>query len=196
MLTRLLEIESDAATVESAVEQSLAILGCSRAEVETTILQTPDRGLLRLLRGRTARVRLRLCDRAFIARRVAEHLLQLANIPARVEVLPSRSAIELRVESDLPGLVIGRRGQNLEALQALVTLLSDRGCVERTPILIAAGAALAGDLQTTPCAAALSPPASVLQHPSPEEARTGSKSSHRLRRAGRRQGRAKATRSE
>jgi len=185
MLNSLLEIEMAAATVEEAVTAALSHFGCSRAEVETTILQMPDRGLLRLLRRRPARVRLCLCDRAFIARRIAEYLLHLADIPARVSVLPGGRDIRLCVESKLAGLVIGRRGQNLDALQTLVSMLADRVTDRHTPIVITAGDPGANPYTHTRCSEPR--PSSVAVDADNglfTEKRNGNKASHRRHASG------------
>ncbi|BCR02944.1 protein jag [Desulfuromonas versatilis] len=126
MLRGILEVDITAATLEVAVEQALGELGCSRAEVETTIIEAPVRGFFGLFGKRPCRVRVKLTDPAFVARRIAEVLLGKAGIEGTVQVFPVRQRIELQIDCAEPALLIGRHGQTLEALQCLVQTLVNR----------------------------------------------------------------------
>jgi len=136
MFGHTLQIESEGATLDAAVEKGIERFGCTRAEVDIEILQLPKRSFLGLLGRRPAKVRLRLTDRAFIARSLAQKLLQLAGFEAHVEALAGSERIELAIESEESSLIIGRRGVTLDALQSLVTSLADRQMQDRTPIVI------------------------------------------------------------
>lgn len=136
MVGNVIEREDSGSTIEEAVEKALLNLGCSRAEVETTIVQTPSVRLFGLLGTRPAQVRVRLTDRAFIARVVTEHLLKLIGFSCTVEVLIGGDHINLKITGIESRLIIGRHGQTLEALRALVVLLTDRQVADRTPIVL------------------------------------------------------------
>lgn len=136
MLIDLIESEVTADTVDAAVDRALERFGCSRAEINTDILQVPSTGFLGLFGRRPARVRVRLIDRAFVARRLCQHLLAMSGFDASVTVHPASDRIDLQITSPESSLVIGRRGQTLDALQALVVTLTDRHVAERTPIVL------------------------------------------------------------
>ena len=136
MLASILEIEESAPTIEKAVDRALHKLGCSRAEVETTILSMPSSFLFGLIGSRPARVRVRLTDRAYIARTLTEKLLHLCGLSGQVEVSPGSEEIYLNINSSDSSLIIGRQGQTLEALQSLVVLLTDRQVEDRTSIVL------------------------------------------------------------
>jgi spoIIIJ-associated protein len=142
MVASILEIEDCAPTVEGAVDKALKKLGCTRAEVETTIVKMPSSGLFGLfglLGARPARVRVRLTDRAFVARALAEKLLVLCGLSGQVEVEASREQIDLKICGNDSSQVIGRQGQTIDALQSLVVLLTDRQIEDRTPIVLDIG---------------------------------------------------------
>lgn len=136
MLSTLLEIECTATSIDAAVDLALCKFGCTRADVETAILQVPSSGFLGIFGCRPARVRVRLSDRGFVARRLCEHLLGLCGINACVEAHPASDRIELQIISDDSSLIIGRRGQTLDALQSLVVTMTDRHIEDRTPIIV------------------------------------------------------------
>lgn len=139
MVENLLEIENSGPTIEAAVEKGLIHLGCSRAEVKTTIIQTPSSGLFGLFGSRPAQVRIRLTDRALTARVIAEKILRLSGFHCTVDVHLVGEQIHLRLEGIESRLIVGRHGQTLEALQTLVVLLTDREMSDRTPIILDVG---------------------------------------------------------
>lgn len=106
-------------TVEDAVTRGLEALGAARDEVTIEILDKGSRGFLGLGR-REARVRLvHAGGPAEQVRRLAEGLLARMGIDARVDARLDGRAASLRVEAgpDLSGVLIGRRGETLQALQ-------------------------------------------------------------------------------
>jgi len=117
-------------TVDEAIREGLGRLGLSSVEqAEVEVIDEPQRGLLGVLGGREARVRLR--PRSDKAREI-EHLvrdilqtLQLAG--TSVEVVRGEGGY-IHVDVRGPGLgrLIGRRGETLDALQYLLNLASAR----------------------------------------------------------------------
>lgn len=137
MLDELFCIELAAPTLEGTVKLALERWDCCRSDFEMDPLQTPRRPFFGLFGGKPARAFFRLTDRGIIAGKIAEHLLFLCGLEVEVEVQRGSSLIEVNVHQGQTSLVIGSRGQNLEALQWLVVALTDRFCREdRTPIVI------------------------------------------------------------
>jgi spoIIIJ-associated protein len=136
MVKELLQLELEGPSVDRAVESALAQLGCSRAEIDTEILQLPTSGFLGLFGRKPAKVRVTLTDRAYVARRIVEHLLHLSALPGTVTVRPSRDVIDILIESDESSLVIGRHGQTLDAFQSLTVALTDRFVTDRTRLVV------------------------------------------------------------
>jgi len=149
-------IEQSGRTVDEAVETALKALGVSREEVEVEVLAKESRGLLGILGTTEARVRVTtvsadagpdaspavspsagpvvspgLTDVGDLAQRAAELLTAMLDhmgIPGEVRVT-SDDAEAVRIEVyNCPdvGLVIGKRGQTLAALQLLVAMMSNR----------------------------------------------------------------------
>jgi spoIIIJ-associated protein len=135
------EIERSAASVEEAVEAALTELGASEQEVDVEIVQEPKGGFLGL-GGHEAVVRVRLKgaaeelseedldDQADVAAEFVEHVLDLLGIPGDAE--PKLVGGTMYVDvwgddgGDAMGLLIGRHGATLDALQEVV-----RGVVQR-----------------------------------------------------------------
>ena len=135
------EVERSAASVEEALEAALAELGASEQEAVVEILQEPRSGFLRM-GGQEAVVRVRLKqagegepaeedldDQADAAAEFVEHFLDMLGVPGDAEPNLVEGTMYVDVwgeDGDGMGLLIGRHGQTLDALQELV-----RGAVHR-----------------------------------------------------------------
>jgi spoIIIJ-associated protein len=135
------EVERSALSVEEAVEAALAELGATEQEVTVQILQEPRAGFGGLgSEEAVVRVRLRarreeaseedLEEQAEIAAEFVEGLLARIGLTAEVEPGVDDGTMYLNVvaaeseddEEDM-GLLIGRHGQTLEAIQELTRVV-------------------------------------------------------------------------
>lgn len=122
------EVVRGGRTVDEAVEEALKELGASLDEVEVEVLSQPQRGLLGILgpKGAMVRVRRRAFSKAEYAaefvRQVGDHL----ELPLKVVANDTGEGIWVEAEGEGVGLLIGRRGETLEALQYLVNAAASR----------------------------------------------------------------------
>lgn len=137
--------EISAKTVEEAIEIALKELGVGREEAEVEVLSKGRTGILGW-GGEPARVRVRVRPRgesqeqATLAVQSLEKLLRAMNIQATV-VLKEQSAtpgnpVALDIRGQDLGILIGRRGETLAALQFLVSLMVSRQVKARTRISV------------------------------------------------------------
>jgi len=147
-------VEQAGRTVEEAVAAALKTLAVTRDQVNVDILAHESRGLLGIL-GSPARVRVTLkqagaapspstppepapsqptpltgptSDLATSSRDLLAHILSLMGVEATPEVISDDEAgveINVRTEADM-GLLIGRHGQTLAALQLIVAMMVNR----------------------------------------------------------------------
>ncbi|MBI2359782.1 MAG: Jag N-terminal domain-containing protein [Deltaproteobacteria bacterium] len=133
-------VETQGDSVEEAIEKALKILGAERDQVEVEVVAEGKKGLF----GFGAQ---RACIRASVRRPLAAaeekgeeernavaergkdalaEILRLMGVEATVEVKPGGAPEEvvLDIHSGEGGLLIGHRGQTLEALQYLVTRIA------------------------------------------------------------------------
>lgn len=136
MKLNLLHLEVTAENLDTAVENALSQLKCTRAEADVEVLQVASPGFLGLFGKRQARVRVMLHDRGAIARQFTDGLLRLSGLEAEIEVVASPKQIQLLLSSDASSLLIGRHGQMLDAMQGLVGTMTDRQTTDRTPIVL------------------------------------------------------------
>ncbi len=136
MKQQYLHVEIAANNLDTAVEQALSQLSCTRAEADIEVLQVHSAGLFGLFGRRQARVRVKLHDRGVIARQFAGQLLCLSGLDAGVDLIPSSKQIVLLLKAQDASLLIGRHGQTLDALQSLISTMTDRLTTDRTPIVL------------------------------------------------------------
>lgn len=117
-------VEETGQTVEEAVEKALAKLGVKREEAKIEVLEEPTRGILGLIKAKPARVRIEVEDDPV---EVAEEFL--APIFKALRVNPEvrtrtddNSNTVLEFWGDDLGIIVGRRGETLDALQYLTNL--------------------------------------------------------------------------
>jgi len=143
-------VETEGDTLDEAIEMALKALGVERDRVTLDILAEGKRGFFGI-GARKARVRASLRKRLAVEEReergvrqpamvatpttadvaagaekgkeVLGEILRLMGIETAVEIKPGETAEEalLDIRGDYGGLLIGHRGQTLEALQYLVT---------------------------------------------------------------------------
>ncbi len=139
-------LEVSGKTVNEAIEIALERLGLSTAEeASIEIVQEAKRSILGL-GGEYAIVRVTPLASmevpitsdsppvdpdiaASTAREVLENLLSLMEVEGSIEVLPpedEKTPINFSIDTSNPGILIGRRGQALSALQYMVNFLASR----------------------------------------------------------------------
>lgn len=114
-------------TVEDAINDGLQQLGVTMDQVETNVLQVPDSGLMKLFGKKEAIVEVKLINdpeqRAFdFLNEVFNAMKVSCNIQMRLE----DSILFINLEGQDMGVLIGRRGQTLDSLQYLVSLVINR----------------------------------------------------------------------
>ncbi len=145
-------IDATGASVEEAIESGLAKLGLSRNEVIIEIVEEGSRGVLGM-GARAAVVRLTPLRQpspssfpsspsvspeqakleAEEARQILEHILASMSIKASVELYPATPASPeeaapwvLDIRGPDLGILIGRKGETLDALQYIVRLIASK----------------------------------------------------------------------
>jgi spoIIIJ-associated protein len=128
-------IEITAATVEQAIEKAETQLGLNRDRFEVEIIKEGRSGILGV-GGREAVIRVsptRPPEKANfepvernvvkIATEVLNTLLKLLGVVGKVEVLSDEIPLALNIKGDDLGILIGRQGQTLAALEYIVKLM-------------------------------------------------------------------------
>ncbi|MHB9154758.1 MAG: RNA-binding cell elongation regulator Jag/EloR [Endomicrobiales bacterium] len=143
------EIEVEGKTVEDAIREGLAKLGCSRDKVEIKILNEGTSGLFGLMGTKPARVLLttrgeggekRPADPTAVqarAKEVVSEMLKLMHMD-REEIVTSAGDDQVLVEvkSKDSSLLIGKNGQTLDALEHVLNLILNKDEVTRGKVVL------------------------------------------------------------
>ena len=136
-------VERTAKTVEEAIEIGLLELDASRDEVEVDVLSKGRAGILGI-GAEPARVRVtRIAHdtgKAGAALIAVSKMLRVMEVEARPTIINSGSGPEnpavINIEGVDAGLLIGRRGETLQALQFVVNMVVARQENERTMVVV------------------------------------------------------------
>ncbi len=148
-------VEASGSTVEEAIEAALKALGASREEVEIEILSRGKQGFLgiggqpvrvRATRKQAAAERPRaprkpkeyetLREEGAVAVEFLRGLLPLMGFDATVEAAVVSGEVRVDVVGEDVGLLIGKGGQNLEALQTLTVAAVERRLQRRPWVVV------------------------------------------------------------
>ena len=112
-------VESTGRTVEDALQSALSTLGARREDVRWDVLDAGAARLLGLFGSRPARVRVeRMPQAPADERQTVLDLLSTLGVQAEVEVKRDGDLLDVAIlTGDADGLLIGRRGETLAALQ-------------------------------------------------------------------------------
>ena len=133
-------IEMEGETTEEALNHALEELGVDRDLVNVKVLREPTKGILKL-GAKPAQVRVTLKeDISASPEAVLDEIFSRMGIEAKTESQIIDGSIHLAISCDRPGLLIGRHGQTLDAIEHLLNcILSKSSLVKRKVHLDAEG---------------------------------------------------------
>lgn len=136
-------IEIEGRTVEEAIQKGLKELALEYKDVEVKILDEGKAGLFGLMGASPARVKLSQkvvqsktqkhipSSTANKAKQILEKTLNLMGINSEVEPLLQGKNLYMDIKTEDSALLIGKRGETLDALQLLINLIVDKSYYQR-----------------------------------------------------------------
>ncbi|RBP36690.1 RNA-binding cell elongation regulator Jag/EloR [Garciella nitratireducens] len=110
-------------TIQEAIENGLKELGVDRDQIETNVLEIPQKGFFGLFGNREAKVQIILKDNIEeTAKKFLEQILNKMKIHANIKTKLCEDVLRIEIEGNNMGILIGRRGETLDAIQYLVSL--------------------------------------------------------------------------
>lgn len=122
------KITASGKTIEEAVKNGLVQLNTSEDRVRVQVLEQPSKGLFGILRSKDAKVELELIpDPLDETVAFLQDVFNSMNIPVQIDKnVDSKDSIILNLSGSELGILIGRRGQTLDALQFLTNIVANR----------------------------------------------------------------------
>ncbi|MBW2038347.1 MAG: Jag N-terminal domain-containing protein [Deltaproteobacteria bacterium] len=136
-------IEKEARNAEEAIEEICKELGKKREELEFEVIEEKSRGIFGLIGNKKVKVRARPKgpqeaedEDLNYAKMVLERIIAGINVPAQVEGRVEGGRIYLNIKGDGSGLLIGRHGKTLDAIQYMVERIVAKGLGERKIVVV------------------------------------------------------------
>lgn len=130
-------VEKTAKTVDEAVELALQELDAVRDDVEVEVLEEPSKGILGIIKVKQARVKVVLKEGpSQKACNLLKQIFRSMDLEVEINATENEKALFVNLEGDDLGILIGRRGETLDALQYLVNLSVNRKQEMRKKIFI------------------------------------------------------------
>lgn len=130
-------VEKVAKTKEEALAEALKELGVSEDKVTVEVTEEVSKGLLGFLTTKAYKVKVTVKeDVGQAAGLFLREMLVNMGIPAQVEIFKRKDNITLNINGKDLGILIGKHGQTLDALQYLVNLAVNKDRTEKERIII------------------------------------------------------------
>ncbi len=121
-------VEFTAKTVDDALTEALIKLGTTSDNVEWEIIEKESNGILGLF-SKPAKIKVRTKQTVQgVAKNFLEKILKAMNIQAKIEVEVNDvdGVVQIDLSGDDMGILIGKRGQTLDSLQYLTSLVINK----------------------------------------------------------------------
>lgn len=128
--------EFEGKTAEEAIGNACRELNLSKDQMDIQIIEPGSAGIFGLVGGRKAKIKVTVQeeekeefdqeDGVAIAKEALENILSLISMEATVHAEQEDGKISLKIEGDKSGLLIGRKGRTLDALQFIVNKIVNK----------------------------------------------------------------------
>ncbi|MDI6735300.1 MAG: RNA-binding cell elongation regulator Jag/EloR [bacterium] len=130
-------VEGEGKTVDEAVEKALKELGALKDEVQVEVMEEIEsKGLFGFGLSKSVKVKVSLLENnesgnlKSKSKEILSRILELMDIKAEVIAKETKETVELEIRTEDAAILIGKRGQTLNSLQELITLMVNKGGVE------------------------------------------------------------------
>lgn len=114
-------------TVGVAKENALSELGVTEDRVEIEVIDEGNKGLLSIIGRRPAKIKVTLKkDYATEAKSFLRNILDNMGIDAEINITENKNVIKIVLNGSNMGILIGYRGETLDSLQYLVSLVVNK----------------------------------------------------------------------
>ncbi len=131
-------IEMTGKTIEEAINHGLKELNTSKDKVEIKVIDEGSKGFLNFIGTRPAKIEMKLKkDYEKEVRDFLESILKSMDVEAKISIKEKKDVIKIDLSGPDMGIIIGYRGETLDSLQYLVSLVinKDQSCDYKRVIL-------------------------------------------------------------
>lgn len=131
-------VEMTGKTIEEAVELALEQLGVGADRIEYEVLEAPNKGFFGFIGSKPAKVRVTVkqIDPLTVARDFLQNIFDKMALKVEVEEAVGQEGITFNFRGEDLGILIGKHGQTLDAMQYLTNLAANRDAESRVRIVL------------------------------------------------------------
>ena len=120
-------IEITGRTVEEAISNALKELKLDREKVDIEILEEGSKGIFKLLGAKPARIKATVKrDYLYEAKTFLRDILDKMDLKCEIRVKEENELVKINLNGPNMGILIGHRGETLDAVQYLVSLVVNK----------------------------------------------------------------------
>ena len=125
---RVEAIQKTGKTVDEAVEEALKELKISREDAEIEVIEEGSRGFLGMFGAKEAVVKVKKkFDPEKTAKTFLKEMFISMGLIVNIDTTLKEKQLEIKISGDDMGIIIGKRGQSLDAIHYLVNLVVNKG---------------------------------------------------------------------
>ena len=136
--------EFEGKSTEEAIKNAARNLNVPAEELNVDVIEPGSAGIFGLVGGRKARIRVTLkgapphqeSDEVLVAQQTLEKILSFIPVEAAVRADRIDGKVNLTIVGDRTGLLIGRKGKTLDALQYVVTKIVNKALDRKVHLVI------------------------------------------------------------
>lgn len=129
--------EKTGKTVDEAVQLGLNELGIAMEDADIEVIEQPAKGLFGIVGSKPARVRITVKnDPVRKAKKFISEILDNMGLSASISTKERDGAVTIVLEGEKLGILIGRRGETLDALQYLMNLSANKNQENRRKLVL------------------------------------------------------------
>lgn len=131
-------MEQTGKTIEEAVALALSELGVSIDRINYEVLEAPSRGFLGIIGTKLAKIRVTVkpLDPMQVAQNFLEEIFCLMKLEIQIEKIATLDSTIFNIRGNDLGILIGKHGQTLDALQYLTNLTANRDAEAKVRIVL------------------------------------------------------------
>ena len=120
-------IEIEGKTVEEALEKALEELCLTKENVNVEVLEHGSKGLFNVIGVKRAKIRVTSkYDYIEEARKFIYNILKSMELDAEIDIIEEDDTLKINLSGKKMGLIIGYRGETLDSIQYLVSLVVNK----------------------------------------------------------------------
>ena len=114
-------------TYEEALEKALKELNVTEDKVTVEVIEAGSKGLFNFIGGKPTKLKVTIKnDASVIAKEFLSKVLSSMNINAQFDINENKEEIDIEISGNSMGTVIGYRGETLDSLQYLTSLVVNK----------------------------------------------------------------------